>query len=501
MLNPLYLNTMKLKTILESMQVAQVSGSVGMDIAGVTHDSRKVRENYLFAALPGQLHNGTDFVGDAIERGAIAVLHEDRVDLPARVTGIQASDARRALAEAACALYEFPSQELQMIGVTGTNGKTTTAFCIREFMAAAGRTPGMLGTVRYEIGKRVIPASRTTPESPDLQAMLRQMLTAGCRSAVMEVSSHALEQQRVRGIDYDVGVFTNLTREHLDYHGTMPTYFSAKAKLFDGLGQQQKKAVAVVNIDDEWGRQLLECRTARVQQVTYSGQGAADVRAEQIQLYEDRSTFALKTPWGDAPIDMPLIGRFNVSNVLAACAACGSLGVDPGLMAQVLRGMSQVPGRVEAIHNELGIRVFVDYAHTADALENVMRALREFATGRLIVVFGCGGDRDREKRPAMGRVAAYYADRSIITTDNARSEDPADIAVEVMAGFEADARVEIVLDRQEAIAHALASALPGDTVLIAGKGHENYQEIKHVIQPFDDREVVRAVLRSVEDNR
>ncbi len=493
-LSQLYLDAMKWTSLLEQVQVVGKPRSVNPEIQGITYDSRKVRENYLFAALPGAKHKGEEYVKEALQRGAAAIIAETPLELPAHIAFAQVADARRALADISCAFFEFPSRYLQTIGVTGTNGKTTVSFLIKAIMMAAGRAPGLLGTVHYEIGQRLIPSSRTTPESADLQALLRQMLVAGCRSAVMEVSSHALAQKRVWGIDFDVAVFTNLTAEHLDYHRDMQNYFAAKSALFCGLGHREKKSVAVINVDDEWGRKLMGGRHNRVQEITYGLDAEAQVRAESLQMNQTGSSFTLQTPWGKADIRLGLLGRFNVSNALAACAACGSLGVDPALMAEVLSQPISVPGRLEAVANRRGIHVFVDYAHTADALKNVLGTLRECTDRRIITVFGCGGDRDRTKRAPMGSVAARMADYSIVTTDNARSEDPSEIAGAVLAGFGSGARVEMILDRAEAIARAIALAEPGDVVLIAGKGHETYQEIGHTIMPFDDAEVARTVM-------
>ncbi|MBN1268072.1 MAG: UDP-N-acetylmuramoyl-L-alanyl-D-glutamate--2,6-diaminopimelate ligase, partial [Kiritimatiellae bacterium] len=351
-----------------------------------------------------------------------------------------------------------------------------------------------IGTVRYEIGDRLIPAGRTTPEAPELQAMMDQMVQAGCQSVVMEVSSHALDQKRVWGIDFDVGVFTNLTQDHLDYHETMENYFAAKARLFHGLGQAEKLATAAINIDDPWGQQLAGINGFKVDTLTFGVHPGARVRAEDCELSPDGSSFSLRSPWGDARVNLSLLGRFNISNALAAVSACGALGIDPRLMADVLAGIQSVPGRLEAIPNRRGLKVFVDYAHTDDALKNVLTTLREITPGRILLVFGCGGNRDRTKRPRMGAVAARLADYSVVTNDNPREEDPAEIARAVVEGFGEQTHYEVLLNREEAIARAVRMAQFGDVVLIAGKGHENYQEFAHTVVPFDDREVARSLL-------
>lgn len=486
--------TMRLEYITKIIQPLTIKGPQTCEIEGIAYDSRQVKPGYLFVALHGARRDGTDFVRDAIQRGAVAVLSEHPDAARRDVTILQVEDARRALGEIACAFYSQPSHSLEMIGITGTNGKTTSAFMARDILKAAGRTPGLIGTVQYEIGERCIPASRTTPEAPDIQFMLDQMLHAGCHSAVMEVSSHGLDQKRVWGIDFDVGVFTNLTQDHLDYHKTMDGYFAAKTQLFRGLGQMEKKASAVINIDDPWGMQLANTHGFSADLLTFGMHPSAVVRAEDVELGPEGSEFMLRSPWGEVGVKLNLLGRYNVSNALAAMAACGALGVDPALMASELGRMTVVPGRLERIENERGFLVFVDYAHTPDALTNVLRTLRELTQRRLFVVFGCGGNRDREKRPMMGAAAAALADYSIVTSDNPRSEDPLAVIHEITPGFGGAGNFEIEVDREKAIARVLSLAREGDTVLIAGKGHETYQEYANTVVPFDDREVVRRLL-------
>ena len=496
-LGQLCFETMRLEYISKVIQPLTVRGPQGLEIEGIAYDSRQVKPGYLFVALHGQRREGRDFIGDAIHRGAVAVVGQAEEIGRRDVTAISVEDSRRALAEIACAYYGEPSRSLQMIGITGTNGKSTTSFMCRDILKAAGRAPGLIGTIRYEIGERSIPASRTTPEAPDLQFMLDQMLRAGCRSAVMEVSSHGLDQKRVWGIDYDVGVFMNLTQDHLDYHKTLEQYFGAKCLLFRGLGQMEKSASAVVNIDDPWGMQLSNTGGFSARLITFGTHPGAMVRADEIDLTAGGSTFDFSTPWGDGRVELKLLGRFNVSNALAAIGACGALGVDPKLCADVLSRMTSVPGRLEPVQNGRGISIFVDYAHTPDALSNVLRTLREITAKRLIVVFGCGGNRDRGKRPIMGAAAATLADYSVVTSDNPRGEDPSAIVSEITKGFGASNNFEVEVDREKAIAKALALARPGDTLLIAGKGHENVQEFENTVVPFDDRDVVRRQLNRV----
>ena len=489
---------MKLEALIKEIQPATVTGTTNGEVLGVVCDSRHVRPGYVFVAIAGWNQDGWSFVNEAIERGAIAVVseHEEKLrNQKPEVCFIRVEDSRQSMGEMACIFNNRPSNQLQLIGITGTNGKTTTSYMIRDILRADGRNPGLISTVAYEIGARVIPAERTTPESPLLQSILAQMVHAGCDSAVMEVSSHALVQKRTTGIDYDVGIFTNLTRDHLDYHGTMEKYFEAKALLFRELGKCEKNAVAVINVDDPWGRQLSQMNDMHADVLTYSLlDPQAMIRAEDVELTASGSAFRVLTPWGDAKIQTKLLGRFNISNALAAIASCGALGINLDVIASVLSKIVCVPGRLEEIETRKGFQVFVDYAHTDDALEHVLTTLREITNKRLIVVFGCGGNRDKTKRPAMGSVAARLADYSILTTDNPRKEDPSEIIAQIRGGFDSADNFEIVEDRTEAIKRSLAMADRGDVVLIAGKGHENFQEFANTTIPFDDRQVVRALL-------
>ena len=493
-LGRLCMETMRLESITRIVQPIQARGPLNVDIEGIAYDSRQVKDNYLFVALRGQQDDGAAYIEDALRRGAVAVVSEEDRWPRRNIAHILVEDARRALAEISCAFYDHPSQKIPLVGITGTNGKTTTSFMVREILAAEGRQPGLIGTVRYEIGPRVIPASRTTPEAPDIQFMLDQMVRSGCRSAVMEVSSHALKQRRVWGTDYDVGVFTNLTHDHLDYHKTMEEYFDAKMQLFRGLGLQHKRASAVVNLDDEWGRELIRTNGLQARLITYGEHPSADVRAEDVELDAHGTRFVVHTPWGATEAHLRLLGRFNVSNALAAIAASGALGIAPERCAAILAGMNTVPGRLERFVSPRGFHVFVDYAHTEDALAHVLDTLRELAPRRLIVLFGCGGNRDRSKRAAMGSVAHQRADFTILTSDNPRRERPESILAEIEQGIPTPERHEVIADREEAIARALSIAERGDIVLVAGKGHENVQEFASTIVPFDDREVVRRYL-------
>lgn len=481
---------MKLDALLEYIERTDLWGRRDLDIHGITADSRQVREGFLFVAVRGGSEDGWDYVEDAVRRGAVVVV-SSREHRPAlSVCQVRVADARGALADLAAAFHGHPSARLQMVGITGTNGKTTTAYMVRDILQRVGRQPGLISTVQYEIGSRMIPAQRTTPEPTLLQSLLSEMVDIGCASAVMEVSSHALLQERTRGVAFDTAVFTNLTRDHLDYHGTLESYFEAKALLFQGLGKGGKLAHAVVNIDGPWGRKLKDMLPDGVRLLTYGMQGEATVSARNIVLSPRGSTFSVQSPWGSAPASLRLLGRYNVSNALAAITACGTLGVPLDKMLAALAAMAYVPGRLEEVPIRKDYQVFVDYAHTDDALEHVLTTLREITRNRLIVVFGCGGSRDRTKRPAMGEVASRLADAAVLTTDNPRSEDPASIIAEIRAGFASQEKCEIREDRHEAIECAVRMAREGDVVLIAGKGHETFQEFSNRTIPFDDRQVV-----------
>jgi UDP-N-acetylmuramoyl-L-alanyl-D-glutamate--2,6-diaminopimelate ligase len=486
---------MKLDELLKNVSHLGVRGNRDCQVSGIAYDSRQVRAGFLFVAIPGEHRDGVDFTEDAIRRGANVIVSQQARSSAREATHVQVNSARRALAEAADFFYGHPSARLRVWGVTGTNGKTTITFMLRDILAAAGLNPGLIGTVQYEVGARVIPASRTTPEAPDIQSLLDQMLHTGCGSAVMEVSSHALDQDRVFGLDFDVAVFTNLTRDHLDYHKTMEGYYEAKRKLFLGLGRLAKKPAAVINIDDPYGRRLAADPAIVADILTYGIDHEASVRALDVAYDRQGSTFRIVSPWGESRIRIDLLGRFNVENALAAYTAARANGIDERLVVDVLAKCRTVPGRLEEIPTGRGWRVFVDYAHTDDALANVLKTLRAFTEGRLIVVFGCGGNRDHAKRPLMGRVVADLADLAIVTSDNPRREPPLQIIEEVRAGFNGWTCGEAIEDRATAIATAFGNARDGDVILIAGKGHESTQEFANTIVPFDDRVVARNLLR------
>src|SRR6266436_3133510 len=479
---------MQLKTLAGAIPVRQVIGPLDRAVESIAYDSRRVQRNGLFVALRGEKNDGHEFIGQAIENGASVIVAEREEKNP-RATCLLVENTRTALADLAATFYGLPARRLKLAAVTGTNGKTTTTFLIKHICEKAGLRCGLIGTVRYEIGERVLPAARTTPESLDLQELLAQIANAGCRAAAMEVSSHALAQERTRGIEWDVAVFTNLTQDHLDYHGTMENYFEAKAKLFKQLPLQRKKKkpVAIINIDDRYGRQLLEKIDRKVSVVTFGMGALADFRASNYRMEFGGTSYQLDARGKSYLVRVPLIGRFNVANSMAALAAANALGLNLREAVLSLGKSPQVPGRLEMVPAKRQFQVFVDYAHTPDALLNVLKTLRELQPRRLIVVFGCGGDRDREKRPLMAQVVDLNADYAIITSDNPRKEDPAAIISYVERGFRSS-HYEKLIDRAEAIARAIALAQPRDIVLIAGKGHETYQEFADHTVPFRSEE-------------
>src|SRR5438128_280034 len=487
---------MQLKTLLTATSVRQVFGSVDRPVENIAYDSRRVQRRTMFVALRGEKTDGHEFIGHAIDKGASVIVAEREQKDP-RVTCLRVENTRNALADLSANFYGHPARKLRLAAVTGTNGKTTTTFLVKHICEKAGLRCGLIGTVRYEIGERILPAIRTTPESLDLQELLAQIANAGCKAAAMEVSSHALTQERTRGLQWNVAVFTNLTQDHLDFHGTMENYFDSKTKLFAQLAEQPKKRtpVAVVNIDDRYGEQLLGKIDKKIPIVTYGMGARADFRASNYRMEFGGTSFQLDARGKSYLVRVPLIGRFNVANSLAALAAANALGVTLRAAVLSLGKTPQVPGRLEAVPAKRQFQIYVDYAHTPDALLNVLKTLRELEPRRLIVVFGCGGDRDRQKRPLMGSIVDQNADYAIITSDNPRKEDPNAIIAEIDKGFRSE-HYEKIVDRTEAITRAIEQAEPRDIVLIAGKGHENYQEFADHTVPFDDLQVARRALEN-----
>ena len=409
---------------------------------------------------------------------------------------IKVKNARHALGELSSVFYNNPADSLAVYGITGTNGKTTTAYLMRHIFSSVGKPTGIITTVEYGIGDRSIPASRTTPEAPLLQSLLSQILLSQCVNAVMEVSSHALVQERVAGIDFDGAIFTNLTRDHLDYHKTRENYILAKKLLFSNIGRGRKQSFAVINIDDPVAPVMISAVEDRARVITYGTMGKGDVCAENTTLSERGSFFCIKTPWGNAEVKTKLLGRFNIYNILAALSACVASGVPIDKAVSSISTASPAPGRLQEIENNRNIKIFVDYAHTDDALENVLRTLREITKGRLIVVFGCGGNRDVTKRPAMGKIATEIADHTIVTSDNPRKEDPLKIIEDIKAGISPSSSFEIEPDRREAIKKAISIAKENDVIIVAGKGHETFQELANKTIYFDDRLVIDELLKN-----
>ena len=483
---------MRLSELIEGVGVESVRGDAGVEIADLAYDSRRAGPGTLFFCVRGLTSDGHEFAHRAVEQGAAALVVERQLDLG--VPEVQVADARAAMSELAVRFWGDPTSELTMAGITGTNGKTTTAFMLRGILEAEGRQTGLLGTVKRIVGGREEEVVRTTPEAIDLQATFRRMLDGGDQACVMEVSSHALTLGRSAGISFDVKAFTNLTQDHLDFHADMEDYFAAKRILF----ASQSPGVAIVNVDDRYGRRLAdELRDLRRELVTFSAAGGnADFRASEVEFDAAGARFRCVAPDGEATVAMPLPGHFNVENALAAIAAAGALDIGVDRAAAALAGTDRVPGRFEPIDEGQPFTVLVDYAHTPDSLENVLRAARRVTKSRLICVFGCGGDRDREKRPLMGGIGAELSDLCVVTSDNPRSEDPDAIIAQILEGIPDRAHVSVEPDRRAAIALAVDAARPGDTVVIAGKGHEQGQEFEGGRKiPFDDREVSAEELR------
>ena len=487
---------MQLKTILAAIPVREIIGPVDRAVESIAYDSRRLQRDGLFVALRGEKSDGHDFIGQAVEKGA-AVIVAERAEKNSRATCVVVENTRSAMADLSARFFNYPARKLKLAAVTGTNGKTTTTFLIKHICEKAGMRTGLLGTVRYEIGERVLPAARTTPESLDLQELLSQILNAGCKGAALEVSSHALAQERTRGIEWNVAVFTNLTQDHLDFHGTMENYFEAKARLFEQLAQQEKKKkpVAVINLDDRYGQKLIKKIDNRVPVVTFGTGVKADFRTSNYRMEFGGTSYQLDARGKSYLVRVPLIGRFNFANSVGALAAANALGIGLREAVLSLAKSPQVPGRLEMVPAKRQFQIFIDYAHTPDALLNVLKTLRELEPKRLIVVFGCGGDRDREKRPPMGQVADQKSDYAIITSDNPRKEDPDKIIAEIEKGFRGN-HFEKITDRAAAISHAIEIAQPRDIVLIAGKGHENYQEFADHTVPFEDLQVARRALEN-----
>lgn len=487
---------MKLGELIGGLPHGALRGDPGVEVSDLAYDSRRVGAGSLFFCVRGERSDGHDFAPAAVAAGAAALVAERPLALG--VPEVEVASARAAMAPLAARFFGDPTAELRLAGVTGTNGKTTSVFLIRAVLEAEGLGTGLLGTVKRVIGGTEEEVERTTPEAIDLQRTFRRMVDAGDLACSMEVSSHALALERAVGLRFDVAAFTNLTQDHLDFHADMEDYFAAKRALFLPSGDADPPAAALVNVDDPYGLRLAdEIRAAGGPALTtFSPSGAdADLRAEAVELDAAASRFTCLGPEGRVRVELPLPGHFNVENALCALGAARSLGVPPERAAPALAGAEPVPGRLEPVDERQPFAVLVDYAHTPDSLDNALGAARRLTAGSLIAVLGCGGDRDREKRPLMGEIGSRAADLCVITSDNPRSEDPDAIIAEIVAGV-GTGEVEVEVDRRRAIALALARARPGDAVVIAGKGHERGQELAGGRKiPFDDREVAREELR------
>jgi UDP-N-acetylmuramoyl-L-alanyl-D-glutamate--2,6-diaminopimelate ligase len=469
---------------------ARLSSIPDLSVRGVECDSRKVEKDFLFVAIAGVNHDGNEFIRQALQRGALAVV-TDKKDLePSGGPFILVPECRAAIANLASAFYRHPSRKLKMIGITGTNGKTTCSFLIEHILKNQGQKPGVLGTVHYRFGDKTIPALETTPGPLRIQNILSQMVEAGCGWAVMEVSSHALDQKRIQGIDFSAALFTNLTQDHLDYHKTIEVYFETKSRLFLELS---KEACAALNADDERVAGLEKKIGAQV--MTYGIKKPCDLRAANIEWHPGHTHFDLFWKDQKLKVQLPMVGLHNVYNALGSLAVAVSLGMDLAKACRSLKDFEGAPGRLEAVQAGQDFSVLIDFAHTPDGLENVLSSLEPYRKKRLLVVFGCGGDRDKTKRPLMGRIAAERSDFVYVTSDNPRSEDPKEIAKDVCAGFPADFKnFSVVIDRRKAIRQALLSARSGDIVLLAGKGHETSQVIGTQKFPFSDHQEAQKVL-------
>lgn len=480
---------MKLKDLLKHVKICAATADLEQEITGVSYDSRATQPGDLFVAMTGFAVDGHDFIPKAMENGAVAALCEKA---PAGGTPyVQVKNARQALAAVGAAFYGEPAKKMTMVGVTGTNGKTTTTYLLKSILEKAkGAKVGLIGTNQNMIGDEVIPTERTTPESFELQKLFAQMLERGCTHVVMEVSSHALALDRVYGVHYQTGIFTNLTQDHLDFHETMENYCDAKALLF------QRCDYGVVNADDAWTARLMQHSTCKA--LTYAEHANADLRAENVELAADHIAFTAVSGEERVPVQVNIPGGFMVYNTLDVLGAAMTLGVSLQESAAILAEVSHVKGRVEVVPTPgTDYTVLIDYAHSPDGLENVLTSVKGFAKGRTVALFGCGGDRDKTKRPKMGAIAAQIADFVVVTTDNPRTENPADIIADILPGMAGyDTPYEVVENRVEAIHYAMDHARSGDVIVLCGKGHETYQEINHVKHHMDEREIVAEHLAS-----
>jgi UDP-N-acetylmuramoyl-L-alanyl-D-glutamate--2,6-diaminopimelate ligase len=499
---------MRLRDVIEGVEPVHLTGDPEREVDSLHYDSRRVKTGSLFVAIRGFRQDGHDFIPRALQAGACALVVESALpflSLPPGIALVQVRNTRLALARMAANFYHHPSRKLHLIGVTGTNGKTTTSFLIESLLSQAGHRVGVIGTINHRFAGQEVTSERTTPESLDLQRVLRKMVDAEIDTVAMEVSSHSLELGRVEGCEFDLAIFTNLTHDHLDFHGNMDRYLQAKLRLFANLGKESVKStpkLALVNTDDPHASRVLEA--ASVKTLSYGLNESAKIRACDLDLSLQGMRFRIRAPETSIPIRSPLIGEHNVYNILAAAGAGIWAGLSPSEIAEGIGKVERVPGRWERVEAGQRFVAVVDYAHTGDALERTLKAAKRLCEGRLITVFGCGGDRDRAKRPIMGEIAARYSDYFIITSDNPRSEEPAAILCEIEQGakkaYSGQVNYDKILDRREAIAKAVEAAQEKDLIVVAGKGHETCQILREGSVPFDDREVLRTcILQRLKD--
>lgn len=483
---------MKLKKMLKNISVKEVKGSTDLEITGICSNSKFAFPGCLFIARKGQVENGDKYIPEAISAGAVAIVTD--ISNPfIEATQVIHKDVHSIEGALAANYYQFPSDELFMVGITGTNGKTTTSFLVKRILDGLKQKSGLIGTIEYVIGDHRYPATRTTPDVIQNNKMLREMILNGCNSAVMEVSSHALDQNRVEFIDFDVSIFTNLTLDHLDYHETMEAYATAKNKLFTTYNQSgKKKKFGIANKDSPWLDKIVSGCPFPV--LTYAIEREADIQAKNISLFSDHTTFDICYKEKNYSCRSPLIGRFNVYNYLAAIGTGLAKNESIEKLIEILTDDFIVPGRLEHIPNNFGPTIYVDFAHSDDALLNVLECLSEIKTKRIITVFGCGGDRDKLKRPKMAQVAEKFSDITIVTSDNPRTENPESIIKDIITGFTTEF-YESEIDRYLAIKRAISLSLEGDIILIAGKGHETYQIFSHQTVPFDDRQIAYKLVQ------
>ena len=485
---------MQLRELIRNVEVIDPAESPDTEISGIAYDSRQVGNGNLFAAIRGDRTDGNLFVDQAIQRGAGAILSENPRPSAFPRPWIRVRHGRRALAQTAANYFGHPTRDLRLVGVTGTNGKTSTVYLLESILRTGGSPVGLISTIAYRTPGWSAPAGLTTPESLDLQELFGRFLQNGCRQVVMEVSSHALDLDRVFASRFEVAVFTNLSPEHLDYHQSMESYFRAKKQLFVDTGYGPPE-VAVVNVDDIWGQKLAGSIPGRC--LTFSLSRPADFGVLECRSGWTGMQVRLRLQQEDLEVRTPLLGSFNLSNLLAAAAAASSLGVDRDELRDGIEACPPIPGRFEQIDCGQAFQVIVDYAHTPEALRHVLATARKLGSRRVLVLFGCGGERDRAKRPEMGSIAEQHSDWVMLTSDNARGEDPLAILGEIQAGFRSD-RNEVEPDRREAIRRLFSRAEPGDVVILAGKGHEVGQQEAGRVRPFDDRQVARDVLRELD---